>query len=312
MNPLSRWLQTRRQRRDLDEASERLTQALLDGAWSEAIDAGRLALEHTAALHGEDDPATVAPRYALAAAHLGAGDVDAAERLAEQTLALAKKHPVGLEPPLPMLYEQRLAIAERRGDDPMAGELLETLARAYDRMRAPDRVAHASVLNRWALHLARHGERLRAGPLFSRALDLIDASAEGLSTAEVLYNRASLAPEETPAAPRLADFDRARASTPSPELLARIEHNRATVLEESGDAEAAVAAYRAALDAWPEPSMSRPTLVRLARLHHAARRYDAALPLYQRARDLAQADAEPDVVARLDTWIGDAHSQTYR
>jgi len=308
------WLRTRRLRRDFDAASARLTEALVDGAWPEAVAAGTEAVQHAVSLHGEDDAATVAPRYALAAAHLGANDLEAARDQSDRALAIARAHPVGLEPPLSMLYEQRLAIAERSGDTATIGRLLESLARAYDRMRAADPGAHASALHRWALHLARHDERLRAGPLFSRTLQLLepaDDAPETLSAAEVLYNRASLAPDDTPAAPRLADFDRARELSPPPALLARIEHNRATVLEAS-DPDAAVVAYEAALEAWPEPELARPTLVRLARLHHARRRYAAAVPLYTQARALAEAAGEQDVAARLDTWIGDANSDTYR
>lgn len=311
MSPLSKWLRRRRHQRTLDEAAGRLTAALESQRWDDAVSAGTAAVEAAVAFHDRNHPATVAPRFALAAAHLGAGDLDAAERETEAALAIAQVSPVGLDPPLPALYEQRLAIAERRGDIATAGRLLASLARAYDRMRAPDAAAQASVLHRQALHLARAGEREAAHPLFGRVLSLIEVN-DALDPAEVLYNRASLAPADAGLQARLDDFDRALEYDPPPSLRAPIEHNRATMLEEMGDVEAATLAYQRALKHWPHPAQTRPTLVRLARLHHAEGRFDSAVSLYTRARRVAESALEHDVVARIDTWIGDANSHTYR
>ncbi|MEM6789605.1 MAG: tetratricopeptide repeat protein [Myxococcota bacterium] len=309
------WLRRRRQRRTLDAAAQRLTDALRAEVWARAVDAGREAVTAAEVLFGPEHPEVVAPRYALAAAHLGGGDLDLAAAESERALALATAHPLGVVPPLPQLYEQRLAIAERNGDDEVVDRILNTLIRAYDRMRAPEPDALASALHRRALHLAHTGRRAQAAGSFSQALTALERAPKPstLSRAEVLYNRASLAPEETPAQSRLADFADALAASPPAALRARIEHNRGTILEEVlGDRPAALAAYTAALSCWPEAAEARPTWVRLARLHHAEGRFERAIEHYEKARRLAAAAHAHEVVTRIETWIGDAHAQTYR
>ena len=93
------------------------------------------------------------------------------------------------------------------------------------------------------------------------------------------------------------------------ELLPRAEHNLAVALENE-DPKRAATLYERALAAHE----TRATLVRLARLHHRAGRFDDATTLYKRALTLAKAELDDthSIVRAITVWLGDANSKTYR
>jgi tetratricopeptide (TPR) repeat protein len=297
-----------RARRALARAVEALTEALEARDWPGAERHARAALE----IDAPDENATIGPRYALASALLAQDRLEEAEESCRAAIALARRDPAASDPPLPQLLEQLAAILDRRGDRDAVETLLRDMAASYDRMRAPDPAEHATALERFALFLARHDRRDEAQPWFARAIAAHEAGlggealdAEGL--AERLYNAASFHPHLEGGIPL---FEQARALAAGHDLAARILHNLAAAYEAADRIDDARGAYRAAL----ARRETRPTLVRLARLEHAAGDFAAAALLYERALVVARTELPADdlVVARIALWLGDARSEIFR
>jgi tetratricopeptide (TPR) repeat protein len=157
--------------------------------------------------------------------------------------------------------------------------------------------AHEAVRHAEDLHGTRHVELVT--PLYA------------LACAKLAAGRVEDAFDATERAVTMAT----RRSVPSRSVLVELGlnisvqlHNLAASLEEA-DSEAAVRLYKRALTV----TDTRPTLVRLARLHHAARRFGEAAELYGRALTMAKADSAPDEVTKaLEIWMGDANGEIFR
>jgi chemotaxis protein methyltransferase WspC len=110
-------------------ASSPATTAPTDDAIAQAhalADAGRVAEARAAcAAHLARQPADVAALYLLGLLESASGDTDAADRAFAQVLYLDRDHLDALE--------QRIALAERRGERAQAGDLRSRAARMRQR-----------------------------------------------------------------------------------------------------------------------------------------------------------------------------------
>jgi len=240
------------------------------------------------------------------------------------------------------VLEQLAAIWERQGKVDAVEALLRRMLASYERMRAPEPGEVAATLNRLGLLLGRKGQREEAAPLFERAIALREEAfgSDHLLVAESLYNAASFRCEESVAAreedtrAETADVFRAAGlATPAlsraeamlkralsiaegkggegAALRASILHNLGVLCEEAGRVAEAVSRYEASIAlreeiAGEDDAALRPTLVRLARLHDAAGRFDRARPLYERALALAERELGPAhrISGAIRAWLG--------
>ncbi len=264
------------------------------------------------------DPERVVVAYALACAALEAGRFADADTWAEEAWgARNDATDRGAAPSLAAIAAARAAIAERR---PLPEEERTTRLRTWVEAcrEAGDRVGLGDALNQLALALGRAGARDEAAPLFDEALTLRASTygEAGRPTLEVRYNRATFRGASLSVDRARADLeavvdalDRAAPSQHDAALLGSALHNLGVLLDELGlDAEArarlerALAVREAALGA--EAAALRPTLTRLAQLHHRAGRSLFALPLYERAIASARAHEGVDAatVRALEAW----------
>ena len=314
-----RWFRRREYRRLMDEAAD----ALATARHADAEAACSRALAVAEELHGPDDAELVTPLYALSSARLAQGRLDEVAGSCRRAIALAEAAGGAVEPPLPRLLEQLAAIFDHQGKLDEVEALFRKMLAGYERMRDPDPGELAALLNRLGLLLGRQGRRDEAAPLLDRAL-----APEHPRIAEALYNAATVrgaarAPADAEAMLRRAlaivegERDERDEHDERAALRASILHNLAVAREEQDAKEEAARLYEQALAARealvdPDHRELRPTLVRLARLHHAAGRPSAALPLYERALALATAELGPahPIPAAIEAWIADARSRS--
>ena len=318
---LRRWLSIREYRRVLDK----VTAALLGGRHAEAESICERALRLAEELYGVSDPEIVTPLYVLGSARLAQGRAEEALVTCRRALTIANEAPAATDPALPRILEQIAAIFERQGRLDKVAEILRKVLDGYDRMREPDPTEVAALANRLALLLGRQGRHGEAGPLFKRALDLRER-ALGKShplVAEVLHNAATYRHSDRSLAEAEGMFRRALeivtqpgdSSTSLAALHGAILHNLAVTCEEQGRPAEAVGLLEEAL-AMKERLVGadhhelRPTIVRLARLHAAARRFALAIPLYERALAIAKCESGVDyaVVSAIGAWLAAARA----
>ncbi len=311
---LRRWIAARRYRRALVEAAAATSPA--------GIEARLVALEgaHREASIAFDSthPERAVVAYALACALLEAGRLDHAEARAEEAWtarrAAAER---GDGPSDAAIAAARAAIAERQGrpEEQRTARLRDWVAACRSE---GDREGLGDALNQLALALARAGKRDDAAALFDEALALRESTygARARPTLEVRYNRATFRGASLSVDGARAELeavvdalDHATPSPPDAALLGSALHNVGVLLDELGlDAEArarlerALTLREAALGA--ESAALRPTLTRLAQLHHRAGRSLFALPLYERAIAIARAHDGDDAptVRALEAW----------
>ncbi len=333
MKWLRRWWRTPRFHRLLDE----LTDALERGDDEVAARIAERCVELAESIYGPRDSALVGPLYALASAMLVLGRhadaADACERALSIVTAFSSKRIVEpCEPPLHRIWEQRAAIADRAGDEEVFRHALGEMST----VAGADAAVRATAHNRLGLSWGREARFQEAAEHFDKALVLreqLDGAA--LTVAEVLHNVATF---RDPGSATHSEGDLrhsrdqaaaafARALTivgthltpAASELEARIAHNFAVLRQEQLRDDEAESLYRRSLAALSRereathPSQ-RPTLVRLARLLQAKRRFAEAAVLLERARAIAVVElgAEHEVTLTIGTWLGDANSETYR
>lgn len=270
--------------------------------------------------------ATVA--YATAANELEAGDLEAAEAHAKLSEAALASQPANAATrwnaasDVPSLVRVRALVAairdRRRSDleieDPAYEKALQGWADAAREAREDEPAGAA--LNQLALALARRGARDAAAPMFLDALAHRTRAhgPDALPTLETLYNAATFRDKTRSLDVVAADLQRVIQGTPGSskrerELHESSLHNLAVLREEQGDSAAAVLLLEQAL-AVKEARLSkadaalRPTLVRLAQIHHREGRLVHALGTYERALKIARAELgeEHPITVAIDAW----------
>lgn len=303
-----------RYERALDDLAEALSRA----EHARAVALGREALALGEALYGARSAALSLPLYGLASALVAEGRMGEAE--ASLRRALDDLDPPSGDvdgAPRVRLHEMLASIVLRGRADVDATETM--LRRWVDACRAaepPDPVGLGAALNQLGLLLGRRDKRDEAKERFAEAARL-RRDALGRShraVAEVLFNAATFRPATEPLGDVRAALSEALSMTDAPDretrlLRAAILHNLGAVLEEMGDGDGARERYTESLALregalGAEDASLRPTLVRLAQLHHREGRILFALPLYERALAIAARELGADhaIVKAIEAW----------
>lgn len=268
------------------------------------------------------DVATV--HYALAANELEAGELDAAlanARTSEQALVLTSpaERKAAAPDEVPSLTKVRAlisAVLERLGApvEDLDRALLEWSDAA--RTDADDEAAGAA-LNQLGLALGRRGDREAAAARFLEALEHRTRrfGRDGLPTLETLYNAATYRDAARTLDVVASDLERivsvleGRAGSREADLYESSLHNLAALREEQGDVDEAERLFEKTLASKERRLGSthaslRPTLVRLAQIHHRSERLIHALGLYDRALAIAKREHGDDhpVVVAIEAW----------
>lgn len=267
-----------------------------------------------------------AVHYALAAARLEAGELDVAlEHGRAAAVAMRSnvpppdaKSPAGEEArTLNVRIAALIAATLERSGAPVPeieAALGEWSAAAR---RAGDDEAVGAAENQLGLALGRQARREEASGHFLSALQHRTRAfgADGLPTLETLHNAATFRDASRSIDVVGADLERVvkalqdRTGTRERELLESCLHNLAVLREEQQDMVAAETLFERSLSLreerlGPTHRALRPTLVRLAQLHHREGRIVHAIGLYDRALRLAReelSEGHPIVVA-LEAW----------
>lgn len=300
-----------------DSLLDLLAEALSRGDHARAVAVGEEALKLGEGIFGRRSHALSLPLYGLASAHLARGEHAAAEVLLRRALDDLDEPTSAAEgAPRARLLEMLASIVLRGGAQLDSTETL--LRRWVDACRVAEPAepeALAGALNQLGLFLGRRDKRDEARTAFDEALRLRRREApRHRAVAEVLYNAATFRPAARPLDEVRADLEEALGLVTGEDpderaLRASVLHNLGVVLEELGDAEAAQARLSEALEVGEalrgagDPTL-RPTLVRLAQLHHRQGRILFALPLYERALSIAKVElgAEHAIVRAIEAW----------
>ncbi len=306
----------------LERAMEDLAESLSTGVSTRAIAAGREAVKLVEGSFGKRSAELAVPLYGLASALLSAGELD--ESAAQLRRALDDLEP---EPTTKTAFVSRARLLEmlasvvlKRQDEPDRVESL--LRRWVDACHAetpPDSARLATAMNQLGLFLGRRDKRKEAVSCFERAAALRREvfGSEHRTVAEALFNAASFRPKDRDAnalVDELLDIVRlARGEElETKSLRASALHNLGAVLEELGRSDEARDRYVESLTLresffGPDDLGLRPTLVRLAQLHHREGRNLFALPLYERALVMARQElgSEHAIVKAIERWKGE-------
>jgi tetratricopeptide (TPR) repeat protein len=300
-------------RRDFEAAIEEASTRVREGG-PRLRRALERALERGAEAHGERSPELAAPLYALAAHALSEGDLDGARVHGERLDQLQALHPTVDEPTQVQTKALLAAVELRAREDSTAAKVaLEAWARAAE--AAGDHAAAGDAWNQLALTIARVGERDVAATLFEKAKRhrIAHAGPDAKVTLETIFNaatyRSSTEPlDEAEASLRHVVKALEREERPTP-LLASALHNLAVLREERGDLDEAKLLFLRALQnfertAGPTAAALRPTLVRMALLHHREGSVLLAIEAYDRAYDIATRElgADHPIAVAIGAW----------
>lgn len=315
-------------RRAHDQALDRAEAALAAKDADALVAALNEALSHARAAFGDAGPDVATVAYATAANELEAGKLEAAEEHATLSATALSSEPqdkatrwnaASDTPNLVRVRALIAAIRDRcRGDveteDPAYEKALQAWADAA--RESKDDEAAGAAFNQLALAMARRGARDAAAQIFLDALAHRTRAhgADALPTLETLYNAATFRDKSRSLDVVAADLERVIAGTPGKskrerDLHESSLHNLAVLREEQGDAAGAVELLERALAA-KEARLSstdaalRPTLVRLAQIHHREGRLVHALGTYERALKIARSELgeEHPVTIAIDAW----------
>jgi tetratricopeptide (TPR) repeat protein len=247
--------------------------------------------------------------YVVGCSALEHGALD--EALASAKLAIAERAACPVEgtddePSDCALHALVAAIVTRRAgpDDEAAIEALERWVRvARDTNRL---TALGDAANQLGLALGRRGRRAEADRAFVESIEArrVALGERAHPTLEARFNRATFRDEAQPIEEveqtfrTIVDILEERSDRAARELAAASHHNLAVLLEESARGDEARSHFERALSlreqlVGTEHPTLRPTLVRLAQLHHRAGRTIFALPLYDRALAIASSSEGP-------------------
>lgn len=278
----------------------------------------RRALEEGARAFGEGSPELGPPCYALAASLLADGELETALAEARRCVALVKGRGASGEPTEAAALALLASILERKGDDAALEQALAAWAAAAE--EAGDRAAAGTAENQLGLARGRSGDRRAATEHLARARRHRERAhgATALPTLETIYNQCTYREDGADADRLVADLRRVIAALEGEsevrarELRESALHNLGVLLEERGDEEAARAALEGCLGLrrerlGPKHRALRPTLVRLAQLHHRAGRILFAIDAYDKALTVAREELPEGhpVLAALEAWRAD-------
>lgn len=296
--------------RAIDQAAELMGKEApeLTRVLQRAISAGETAF-------GQEAEELAAPLYALAA-HLLASGATTEALVASSRLQTIASAPGRTEPSLVQVKALHAAILVREDAVGSAAAIaLEEWARAAE--VASDAQAAGAAWNQVALTMARKGERDLASVLFEKArkhrTQALGDSA--LPTLETIFNAATFRGAQMDLEVAEADLRfvvRALEGNTQREVIelhASALHNLAVLREERGDAEEARLLYARALSLFerrygPKGRELRPTLVRLALLHHREGSLLLAIEAYDRAYEIATMElgAEHPIAVAIRAW----------
>lgn len=301
-----------------ERALDELAEALAGGDSERAKASGGRALELGEALFGAKAAELSLPLYGLASVAVGEGEYGEAERLLRRALDETERpKDVSVGAPRHRLLEMLASIVLRGRADVDATETL--LRRWVDACRVaepPDPVRLGAALNQLGLLLGRRDKRDEAAKTFEEAARVRRGALgeRDRSVAEALFNAATFRPASRPLAEVRADLEACLEMTgdASPEsrtLRASVLHNLGAILEELGASDEARDRYAEALAVrealvGDEDASLRPTLIRLAQLHHREGSILFALPLYDRALAIATRElgANHEIVRAIEAW----------
>lgn len=279
----------------------------------------RRAAADAAVAFGDTGPDVATVRYVLAASELEDGELDAAledARAAERAMATFTKETFSDAPSPARVRALIASILEKKGAP--ADEHEEALDKWAEAASAEgDFEGAGAAKNQLGLAAGRRGDRDTAAKHFLEALAhrTKHFGATGLPTLETLYNAATYRDAQRTLDVVAADLEKiasaleSRKGARESELFESALHNLGALREEQGDVGAAETAFERALTAkekrlGKEDLSLRPTLVRLAQLHHRHGRVVHALGLYDRALVIAKKQFPDDhpIVVALEAW----------
>lgn len=278
----------------------------------------RLALREGESAFGEGSLELGPPSYALAASLLADGELSEALSEARRCAALVKGHGAGSEPSEVAALALVASILERVGEEGPLEQALATWAAVAE--GAGELAAAGTAENQLGLSCGRRGDRRAAAQHLVRAREHRERAlgATALATLETVYNQATYREDGADTTPLVADLRRVIAAlegereTRARELCESAIHNLAVLLEERGDDEGARAELERCLALrrerlGPAHRALRPTLVRLAQLHHRAGRILFAIDAYDGALAIAREElpAGHPVIEALTAWRED-------
>ncbi len=305
----------RRYKRAIDEASELLRR----GRGADARARLRSALADAKIAFDGRGPDVVTVLYALAASELEAGEIDEALRDAEAAEQVLEDESSEGSDDVPSRARIRALVAsilEKQGSSPEAYERALT-AWSEAALKERDDEGAGAALNQLGLVLGRRGDRDRAAEHFLEAIRLRTRTLgpDAVPTLESIYNGATFRGHAMTLDVAASDLERVikgakrDRSTRGRELAEAALHNLGVLREELGDVDGArealgeALALRKARLGDDHPGL-RPTLVRLAQLHHRRGDLVHALSFYERAITIAKSEhpeGHPVVVA-LEAW----------
>lgn len=278
----------------------------------------RLALREGERAFGEGSLELGPPSYALAASLLADGELAEALTEARRCAARVKGRGAGSEPSEVAALALVASISERIGEEGPLEQALATWASVAE--GAKDFAAAGTAENQLGLSCGRRGDRRAAAQHLARAREHRERALgpTALATLETVYNQATYREDGADTGPLVVDLRRVIATLEGEgeararELCESAIHNLAVLLEESGDDEAARAELERCLALRRERLGAmhrslRPTLVRLAQLHHRAGRILFAIDAYDKALTIAREElpAGHPVIEALTAWRAD-------
>ena len=297
-----------------------LAEALSAGNPPRALELGREALTLAEALYGAHSAELAVPLYGFASALLSAGEHEEAALMLRR--ALDDLGPPGANNANEgvsrgQLLEMLASVVLKKLDDPDRVEsVLRRWVDACHTEKPPDPARLATAKNQLGLFLGRSDKRVEAVACFEEvsALRREAFGPEHRTVAESMFNAASFRPKDrSPESLRDELLEIVRLSSgEDPEaksLKSSALHNLGAVLEELGRTDEARERYVESLSLREAISGAndfalRPTLVRLAQLHHREGRILFALPLYERALGIARRELGPThaITVAIERW----------
>lgn len=273
------------------------------------------ALKHGAEAFGPTSVELAAPLYAIAAHELSQDRLDDAKAHASELVAIAEAEPAKMKEPT-MVAVRGLAAAISSRTDPAGTKTKVALeAWAQEAEKANDAESAGAAWNQLALLVARAGDRGVASALFDKAKKhrITAHGDKGLATLETLFNAATYRSDVLPLDDAEADLrtvvKELEHRPESVSLRSSALHNLAVLREERGDLDEAKRLFARALELLEaahgkKHALLRPTLVRLALLHHREGSLLLAMEAYDRAYEIATKEFGPEhpVSVAIGAW----------
>ena len=272
-------------------------------------------LRHGAEAFGPASVELTAPLYALAAHELSQERLADAKSHAAELVAIANASPSAMKEPTMVAVRGLAAAIASRADPAGTQTKVAFEAWAQEAETAGDTEGAGAAWNQLALLVARGGDRGVASALFEKAKKHRRTAhgENGLPTLETLFNAATYRSDVLPLDDAEADLRAVvRALEHRPEsaaLRSSALHNLAVLREERGDPDEAKLLFARALELLEmahgkKNALLRPTLVRLALLHHREGSLLLAMEAYDRAHEIAAKElgSEHPIAIAINAW----------